>query len=166
MEAARFRPPFAHLALLLQVPGPETMDRLAAEKGSALDDAEQDVALERIDSAQKWLETLAPESARLSVHFESLPDAVAELTEAQCGYLAALADGAEKESAVGGEAWQSLIFDTARARELKPGDAFGSIYRAFLGRSNGPRAGWLLASLNSAFVIGRLREAATSGAQA
>ena len=34
-EAARFRPPFAHLALLLQVPGPDVMDRLAAEKGEA-----------------------------------------------------------------------------------------------------------------------------------
>ena len=38
--------------------------------------------------------------------------------------------------------------------------AFGALYVAFLGRTNGPRAGWLLASLDAAFVIGRLREAA------
>src|SRR3954451_2836173 len=68
-EAARFRPAFAHLALLLQVPGPDIMDRLAAEKGSALNDREQDIALERIASAQAWLETFAPEPARLSVDY-------------------------------------------------------------------------------------------------
>jgi lysyl-tRNA synthetase class I len=33
------------------------------------------------------------------------------------------------------------------------------LYAAFLGRSNGPRAGWLLASLEPAFVIARLRDA-------
>ena len=164
-EAARFRPPFAHLALLLQVPGPDIMDRLAAEKGSALDAAEQDIALERVASAQKWLETLAPDSARLNVHFEALPAAADELSDAQRAYLAALAKAAERASVVGGEAWQALIFDTARAVELKPGDAFGAIYRSFLGRPNGPRAGWLLASLNGAFVVARLSEASASGGQ-
>ncbi len=164
-EAARFRPPFGHLALLLQVPGPGIMDRLAAEKGSALDAAEQDVALERVASAEKWLETLAPDSARLSVHFDAVPAAAAELTDAQRSYLAALGASAEKLSPVGGETWQALIFDTARAMELKPGDAFGAIYRAFLGRPNGPRAGWLLASLNGAFVVARLRESAAAGDQ-
>jgi lysyl-tRNA synthetase class 1 len=159
VEASRFRPPFAHLALLLQVPGPDIMDRLAAEKGNPLDDVEQDIALQRVASAQKWLETLAPESARLSVHFDAMPATAAELTDAQREYLAALADEVEKQNVVGGEAWQALIFDTARAREIKPGDAFGSIYRVFLGRANGPRAGWLLASLNAAFVVARLREA-------
>jgi lysyl-tRNA synthetase class 1 len=108
-----------------------------------------------------WLETLAPESARLSVHFDAMPATAADLSEAQRDYLGALGQAAEKQSVVGGEAWQSLIFDTARARELKPGDAFGSIYRVFLGRQNGPRAGWLLASLNAAFVVERLKEASS-----
>jgi len=43
---------------------------------------------------------------------------------------------------------------------LPPGRAFGAVYLAFLGRPNGPRAGWLLASLDAPFVIARLREAA------
>ena len=54
----------------------------------------------------------------------------------------------------------SGIFETARSLEARPGDAFGAIYRVFLNRANGPRAGWLLASLDSAFVIDRLRAAA------
>jgi lysyl-tRNA synthetase class I len=34
------------------------------------------------------------------------------------------------------------------------------LYAAFLGRTNGPRAGWLLASLEPVFVLERLRAAA------
>ena len=40
---------------------------------------------------------------------------------------------------------------------LPPGRAFGALYVAFLGRPNGPRAGWLLASLDPTFVVRRLR---------
>ena len=42
---------------------------------------------------------------------------------------------------------------------MPPGPAFAAIYLAFLGRPNGPRAGWLLASLEPGFVVARLREA-------
>jgi lysyl-tRNA synthetase class 1 len=165
VEAARFRPAFAHLALLLQVPGPDIMDRLSAEKGAPLDETEQDIALERIAAANAWLESFAPESARLSVHYDALPAAAGELVETQRSYLVALADAAEQAAPVGGESWQALIFETAHSLGLKPGDAFGALYRVFLGRPNGPRAGWLLASLSSAFVIGRLREAVAFGGQ-
>jgi hypothetical protein len=37
------------------------------------------------------------------------------------------------------------------------------LYLAFLGRPNGPRAGWLLAKLEPEFVGARLREAAAGG---
>ena len=47
----------------------------------------------------------------------------------------------------GGDAWQAAIFATAAGRGLPPGRAFAALYLAFLGRPNGPRAGWLLAGL-------------------
>ena len=60
----------------------------------------------------------------------------------------------------------SHTFTTAGDLELPAGRAFDAIYRAFLGRTNGPRAGWLLASLDPDFVATRLREAAMEGATA
>ncbi len=58
-----------------------------------------------------------------------------------------------------GDAWQALIFAVA-AEEGVPGRrAFEAIYRTFLDRTNGPRAGWLLASLDPMFVIERAWEA-------
>jgi len=159
-EAARFRPPFAHLALLLQVPGPDVLERLEAEKGAPLDDAEQDIAVERIAAAEAWLESFAPPEARLQIHYEQLPASAQELNDSQRAYLTALVDAVEKADPAGGEAWQYLIFETAKQVGLKAGEAFGAIYRVFLDRSNGPRAGWLLASLDRAFVVNRLKEAA------
>jgi lysyl-tRNA synthetase class 1 len=160
-EAARYRPPFAHLALLLQVPGPDIMERLAAEKGAPLDDAEQDVALQRIAAAQAWLEHFAPAEARLQVHYDSVPKTAADLSTDQRRYLGLVADAAEERAPVGGEQWQALIFEVAKANDVRASDAFSAIYRVFLDRPNGPRAGWLLASLSPSFVIGRLRAAAS-----
>ncbi|CAN5559989.1 lysine--tRNA ligase [soil metagenome] len=159
-EAARYRPPFAHLALLLQVPGPDPIERLAAEKGAPLDDTERAIALERVAAARAWLEHFAPDSARIAVSDDELPEATAELDASQRQFLAALADTVQPYPPTSGDAWQALIFETARQQGLKPADAFGSLYRAFLGRPNGPRAGWLLASLALPFVLSRLREAA------
>ena len=58
-----------------------------------------------------------------------------------------------------GEQWQAAIFAVAADHGIDAKAAFSAIYFAFLGRPNGPRAGWLLASLERDFVIRRLREA-------
>ena len=159
-EAAAFRPAFAHLALLLQIPGVDLAARVAAEKGTALTERETAILEERVAAARGWLDTYAPERARLEVRVDGLPDATAGLDSEQRRYLADLADRAAAERPDNGEAWQGLIFATATELELPPGRAFAAIYAAFLGRTNGPRAGWLLASLDGAFAVGRLREAA------
>ena len=80
-------------------------------------------------------------------------------------YLGALAS-ALAAAAWDGESVQAAIFDTARGHDLPAGRAFTALYLAFLGRSSGPRAGWLLAALERDFVIGRLHEAATAGVRA
>jgi lysyl-tRNA synthetase class 1 len=160
-EAAAFRPAFSHLALLLQVPGVDVEAQVEAEKGSALNPREAAVLAERTAAARAWLDTYAPERAIVAVQ-ATLPAAVAELDEAQRQLLERLSS---VEAMTGGE-WQAAIFDTATSLGLPAGKAFDAIYRAFLGRPNGPRAGWLLASLDPAFVVARLREAAMQGAPA
>ena len=91
-EAARYRPPFRHLALLVQVPGVDLEARFAAEKGAPLDEAERAI-LERARRASRrtWLEGFAPERYRVAV-LDELPDLAAGLTEAQALFLADLAD--------------------------------------------------------------------------
>jgi lysyl-tRNA synthetase class 1 len=160
-EAAAFRPPFAHLALLLQVPGVELEPAMTAEKGSELTARERTILEERARAARGWLDAYAPERAIVAVQ-PALPEAAAAIDEAQRRFVERLS-GIEAGS---GDEWQAAIFATAQELELPAGRAFDAIYRAFLGRPNGPRAGWLLASLDRAFVAARLREAATAGAAA
>jgi lysyl-tRNA synthetase class 1 len=158
-EAAAFRPAFLHLALLAQIPGVDVAERAAAEKGSALTPRETEILEERLSAARAWLETYAPERAVVRVQ-DRLPEAAAELDDAQRRFLADLAASVGDATVAGGDAWQGAIFVVSKESDLPAGRAFDAIYRAFLGRPNGPRAGWLLAGLDPAFVVARLREAA------
>src|SRR5690606_9592523 len=158
-EAARFRPPFRHLALLVQVPGVDVEERMTAEKGAPLDARERAILEERMRVARAWLDAFAPDRYKVEVQAE-LPDGVSGLTEAQRIVLRTLAGEAEATRPASGAAWQDLIFGTTQTYGVSSGDAFAAIYLAFLGRPNGPRAGWLLASLEPGFVVQRLRDAA------
>jgi len=159
-EAARYRPAFAHLALLAQIPGVDVAARVAAEKGSALSVEERRILVERLAAVGGWLDSYAPERARIEIRRDALPPEAAALGEDQRVWLGAFARAAETAPPPSGDAWQALIFEVATAAALPAGRAFGALYMAFLGRTNGPRAGWLLASLEPGFVVERLRAAA------
>ena len=165
-EAAAFRPAFGHLALLIQLPGVDVVERVQAEKGSELTVHERALLDARAGAARAWLDTFAPESARLTIHRGSVPPGVAELDDAQRRFLARLAERAMHEQPDTGSTWQTLIFSVAADDGVPGRQAFEAIYRAFLDRPNGPRAGWLLASLDRAFVIERATDAAGTGAVA
>jgi lysyl-tRNA synthetase, class I len=158
--AAAYRPPFAHLALLLQVPGVDLPARIAVEKGAELTLDELTILAQRVIAARAWLDGYAPDRARIDVQRESLPAAVEELEAQQRAGLTALATVLADATAWDGESLQSAIFDAARSSALPAGRMFAALYAAFLGQPSGPRAGWLLASLDRVFVVERLRAAA------
>ena len=91
-----------------------------------------------------------------------LPEEVADLTEVQTLFLADLAAGTLSEHPSSGDEWQDLIYRTGQSRGVSSRDGFGAVYAAFLGRANGPKAGWLLASLDEAMVVERLKAAAAA----
>ncbi len=164
-EAGRFRFPFGHLATLIQIPGVDIGAVAREEKGADLDEAELADLERRTASARAWLDTYAPDDAKIVVQ-PTLPDAAEALEAAERLFLVALADRAADPKLRGlahdGESWHAAIFETATEVGVKPGRAFRALYLAFLGRPNGPRAGWLLAKLEPEFVEARLREAAGS----
>ena len=163
-EAAAFRPAFSHLAMLVQIPGVDVAARVEAEKGSPLTPREDELLDERVGAARAWLEAYAPDRARLAVQHDAVPAEAVALEPDERAFLTALADAVAATAPSGGDAWQTAIFAAASQTGLAAGRAFGALYLAFLGRTNGPRAGWLLASLDPAFVGVRLREAAETNA--
>jgi lysyl-tRNA synthetase class 1 len=74
-----------------------------------------------------------------------------------------MAEAGHGEALASGEQWQAAIFAVAEEHGIDAKAAFNALYFAFLGRPNGPRAGWLLASLERDFVIRRLTEAGAAG---
>ena len=159
-RAAAFRLAFAHVAFLIQQPAVDLRATAEAEKGSPLTPLEAELLEERGVAARRWLDMYAPDEARVTVRADGLPAEAHALDDGQARFLGELADRAVRPDAPStGAAWQALIFETAKALDLPPGRAFAALYAAFLGRSSGPRAGWLLASLDPGFVVGRLREA-------
>jgi len=162
-SAARFRPPFRHLTMLVQVPGVDLEGRMAAEKGAPLDEVELAILRERAAVARAWLDGWAPDRYQVAVR-DDLPDEAAGLTEVQALFLSDLAAGVASEHPRSGNAWQDLIYRAGQSRGVSSRDAFAAVYAAFLGRPNGPRAGWLLASLEEPFVLERLQAAAAAAA--
>ena len=163
-EAVAFRAPFSHLAFLVQVAGADVVGQMTAEKGSALTEREAADLKERIAAARIWVADYAPERARYAVVRDRLPDLALEIEVDMRRFLGALANAAEADWPSTGAAWQNLIFQTAGTEQMATNRrSFAAIYAAFLGRENGPRAGWLLAGLEPEFVVARLREAAAGG---
>jgi lysyl-tRNA synthetase, class I len=162
-SAARFRPAFAHLALLVQIPGIDVRARVEAEKGSALTTDESADLEVRLAAVRRWLEAYAPERALIEIKRDALPVEVELLRPEQRGVLRSLTEVAHGEAVSSGEQWQAAIFAVAQEHGVDAKAAFNALYLAFLGRPNGPRAGWLLASLERDFVIRRLTEAGAAG---
>ena len=159
--AAAFRPAFAHLALLVQVPGMDVAARVEAEKGAPLTDARGRRA-SRSASARSAAGSrrTRPSARAIEVRRDALPGRGRPAAPGAARVPAGPRRGRRTATPPRrGEQWQAAIFAVAAEHGLDAKAAFNALYLAFLGRPNGPRAGWLLASLERDFVIGRLHEA-------
>lgn len=161
-EPSGFRVRFTIVADWLQLPSiVDVRAEGAKRKGGVLTAAEASDLERRAALAKEWLGRWAPEDAKFSV-LPSLPAGVV-LSDAQKRYLGALRDLVG--TIVDPEQMQNELYETAKRVGLTQDgkvsrDAFSSIYLAFLGKPNGPKAAWLLTTLDPAFVRGRLEEAA------
>ncbi|MBZ0302587.1 MAG: lysine--tRNA ligase [Anaerolineae bacterium] len=152
-----YRPRFMHVVTVSQIPGVDSLKHFEAHKGAPLLLEEASEIQKRIAYTRVWLERFAPESAIFVVQ-DAVPHAARSLTGEQRGFLTGLIDWYRKQDAPNGEQIHKAIYDIATGLGLKPGQAFQVIYRAFLGRTSGPRAGELLAALPPDFVVRRLQQ--------
>ncbi len=103
--------------------------------------------------AKVWLEKFAPEEDKFFVQ-ENLPEEVSRLSAEQKEYLSKLS-GIQFKNA---EDLQTQIYNLSKELDLKSKDAFGAIYVSLLGKDHGPKAAWLISSLDKDFVKTRLQE--------
>lgn len=126
---------FSTLAQWVQMPGmEEEIKKAGAEKWAKY--------------ARVWIEKYAPESEKFLVQKE-VPAEATNLTTEQKEYLKKISEFVGEENP---EKFQTDIYQTARDMNLPPKEAFAAVYISLLGKDHGPRAAWLISSLDSEFV--------------
>ncbi len=108
-----------------------------------------------IKYAKIWVEKYAPEKDKFLVQ-ESLPEMVTELSSEQKNYLNELQKKLSRKLTP--EQIQEIVYDTAKELNIRSLDAFKAIYTSLLGKDHGPKAAWLISSLDDEFVKQRFAE--------
>lgn len=139
------RPPSVRFSVLAQWVQMPNMQEEIKEKGLE----------EWAKYAKVWLENYAPESEKFTVQKE-LPEAVSSLSTEQKIYVSKLSALIEQETSA--EELQVTLYNTAKDMGLPAKDAFAAIYTVLLGKNHGPKAAWLVLSLDKAFVKNRFEE--------
>lgn len=146
---------FREVAFVVQMSHLSLLEEATQAKGSALTDEEQVKLEERARYAKYWLDTYAPEEFKYVLQ-ETLPDV--SLTDIQKKALASLVAYLEAGERTGEEI-HACLHEMKSSVPIQPKELFQAIYRLFLNRDSGPKAGWFLAGLDRTMVIRRLREA-------
>ncbi len=107
--------------------------------------------------ARNWVEKYAPEDEKFSIQ-ESLPEAAKNLTTTQKELLARIAK--ELDTDWEAEKLQFEIYEWGKAMGMSGKEVFSAIYTALIGKDHGPKAAWLILSLEKNFVQKRFEEAA------
>ena len=107
--------------------------------------------------ARVWVEDFAPEKDKFTVQ-KTIPAAFKNLTNGQKEFLKKVAGELDKKW--NGEEFQTRIYDLGKEMGLNGKEAFAAIYLALIGKDHGPKAAWLILSLNKEFVKTRFEESA------
>ena len=103
--------------------------------------------------AKNWIEKYAPEEEKFEVKKE-LPNQAKNLSKEQKELLAKIAKELDKKWT--GDEFQTKIYDLGKELGLTGKETFAAIYLSLLGKDHGPKAAWLILSLDKEFVKKRL----------
>lgn len=106
--------------------------------------------------AKNWVEKYAPESEKFTIQKE-LPSQAKNLSKEQKELLRKIAGELDKKWT--GEDFQTKIYDIGKELGLNGKEAFAAVYLSLLGKDHGPKAAWLILSLDKEFVSERFKEA-------
>lgn len=166
-ESAPFRPSYRFLTVAYQIVGddleklynilaknsqlPARMDGMSFND---LSDLDKELLSKRVTNVKNWLDKYAPNFVKFEVQ-EKLPQV--NLQPAQIEFLSDLADLLEEKTFTSAEELHDEMYVLLNKHELKPNKAFQAIYRVILNKKMGPKAASFILSLDTDFIIKRLR---------
>ena len=102
--------------------------------------------------ARAWVDKYAPKSEKFVVQKKVL-DIAKKLSDRQREFLKKVARELDKKWIA--EDFQKNLYEWAKELDISSKDAFAAIYISLIGKDHGPKAAWLILSLEKRFVINR-----------
>ncbi len=122
---------------------------------------EVELAMERLEKAENWVDKYAPESEKLEVLDEPPEGDEEKLYANQKEALSKLAKEIDNND-YGPVEIHNRVFELSETFDLEPVEVFQSIYISLIGEKHGPRAGNFLTALDDDFVVRRFEKVANS----
>lgn len=143
-----FLPRFRDLAMWMQYPEINLVKKFEEIKGAKLNQQELIELADRQKYAEIWINRYASDDYRFQLTRE-IPEKAKNLTNEEKEYLKQIVQLIEaKKWRSKEQELQQELYQTAKNMKLNPRKAFAAIYLALLGKNNGPRAAWLLLSID------------------
>jgi lysyl-tRNA synthetase, class I len=152
------RVPFSHLVASYQasLKNPDTtLEVIKRTEHKETAEADADIIRAELKFIDAWLEKRAPEDVKFA-----LSEAVdtSQFTEQEQAFLKALGDKVATAPADADGAWfHNAIYELKDSMGMAPKELFTTLYRALIGKTSGPRAGWFLSILPRDWLINRLQ---------
>lgn len=140
------RPPSVRFSVLAQWVQMPNMDEEIKKEG----------LLEWSKYAKIWVEKYAPEDQKFEIKKE-LPEEAKTLSDEQKKLLTVISKLHDQEPDA--ETYQTKIYEAGKALGLSGNQTFQAIYLSLIGKDHGPKAAWLILSLDKDFVKNRFEEA-------
>ena len=151
------RVPFSHLVASYQasLKNPETtLEVIKRTEHGTLANQEAEIIRHELQFIDQWLEKRAPEDVKFSLIKALNPD---DFSDAEKAFLQALGDAvAEAPADADGTWFHERIYALKDISSLQPKELFSALYRALIGKTSGPRAGWFLSILPRKWLVDRL----------
>jgi lysyl-tRNA synthetase class 1 len=152
------RVPFSHLVASYQASlkdADKTLEVIKRTEHSRNAEADAEIIRNELKFIDAWLQKRAPED----VKFE-LTDSIdiANFSEQEQAFLKGLAEKVAVAPADADGAWfHGVIYEFKESMGLQPKEMFMTLYKALIGKTSGPRAGWFLSILPHDWLVARLR---------
>jgi lysyl-tRNA synthetase class 1 len=132
-----------------------TLAIIARTEYSKIVAEDADIIRSEITFIDEWLKLRAPDD----VKFE-LKDGIAveDFTDTEIDFLKALGEKVASAPADADGSWfHAAIYEFKDSMDIAPKELFTTLYKAIIGKTSGPRAGWFLSILPREWLIQRLR---------
>jgi lysyl-tRNA synthetase class 1 len=153
--------PFRHLLTLVQIARGEFSELLRVIKRSGYEvPVEKDelaAIAKKANYVENWLRNYAPPHLKFNLQLALPVEELKKLSDAQRNALKLMAEGITGPRSASD--WHDEIYAVASAAHVDAKEMFRAIYTTLLKKPSGPRAGWLLASLDIEFLKERFEKA-------